>query len=343
MNTKKSAYKKAGVDIDLADQFTTIIGQSIKSLPKNNIYKSIGGYAGLYKLSKDMYIASTTDGVGTKLKVAFLLNQHNTIGIDLVAMSVNDLICVGATPLFFLDYFATSKLNIKQATKVIAGIINGCKQSNVALIGGETAEMPDIYNHGEYDLAGFAVGIVNKKDLLDGSRVRHGDILIGFESSGPHSNGYSLIRRLFKSNEKKWMREILKPTKIYVSLFSQLQKALRNNLKGMAHITGSGFLNIPRINPKFQYVIKIPKTYKRKKIFDEIIKRSKMDLEQAYQTINMGFGLVVAVNPNSISKIMKIAKNNKLKATEIGRISNANKKNQSSVLIYDQGIVIRLQ
>lgn len=343
MSNKNSAYKKAGVDIDLADQFTSIIGKSIKQLPKKNIYKSIGGYAGLYKITQDLFIASTTDGVGTKLKLAFQTNTHNTIGIDLVAMSVNDLICVGATPLFFLDYFATSKLNIKQASKVIEGIVNGCKQSNIALIGGETAEMPDIYHKNEYDLAGFAVGVVHKKDLLDGTRVKHGDVLIGFESSGPHSNGYSLIRKLFKPSEKKWISEIFKPTKIYVSLFKQLQKKLGKNLKGMAHITGSSFLNIPRINPKFQYLIKIPKSYKRNKVFDEIINRSGMDLEQAYQTINMGFGLIIAVDPKSVSNVLTLAKNNKMIATQIGVVSKSTKKNQSSVLIYDQGKIIRLQ
>ncbi len=343
MAKKSSQYKKSGVDIDLADRFTSLIGSAVKSLPKKNIYKSIGGYAGLYKLNSDSFIAATTDGVGTKLKLAFQTNKHHTIGIDLVAMSVNDLICVGATPLFFLDYFATSKLNLKQASSVIQGIVEGCKQSNMALIGGETAEMPGIYHKNEYDLAGFAVGIVNQKNLLDGSRVKQGDVLIGVESSGPHSNGYSLIRTLFKKSEKKWINDIFKPTQIYVSFFHDIQKSIGRSLKGMAHITGSSFLNIPRIHPDYQYKIQIPKNYKRKKVFDEIIKRSKMDLEQAYQTINMGFGLIVAVDPKVANLVIQIAKRNQLKAIQIGSILKADTKNKSSVIISDQGKKIRLQ
>ncbi len=258
----KTAYQKAGVDIVKADRFTSIISSLVKKTMNKNVYKSIGGYAGLYKIDDHRYIAATTDGVGTKLKIAFETGVHDSVGIDLVAMSVNDLICVGAQPLFFLDYLATGKLELATSTKILKGIVKGCVQGKVALIGGETAEMPDLYKKGEYDLAGFAVGILDKKQILDGTRVQAGDVLIGIESSGPHSNGFSLIRKLIKKNEKQLLKRVFQPTKIYVRAIEDLNKKLGKSVSGMAHITGSGFLNVPRISEKFDYYFKIPEKIK---------------------------------------------------------------------------------
>lgn len=304
------AYKKAGVDIHKADRFVGKITQLIGNLPRNRkISKSLGGYASLYEASPGHYICATTDGVGTKLKLAFSLNRHDTVGIDLVAMSVNDLICVGAKPVFFLDYFATGKLSLKTSTAVLRGIVEGCRQSRCALVGGETAEMPGFYAQGEYDLAGFAVGEVRKKDLLDGSRVKQGDLLFGLPSSGPHSNGFSLIRKLFNvesKRDKNWIRKCFVPTKIYVDDIEGIKSKLpAGAIKGLAHITGSGFLNIPRINEAFSYDISWPNAFTTPAVFLEMQKRGSLTAEELFQTFNMGFGMVMAVDEKHAGKLKK--------------------------------------
>ncbi|MEW6056966.1 MAG: phosphoribosylformylglycinamidine cyclo-ligase [Bdellovibrionota bacterium] len=339
----KTAYAKAGVDIVKADRFVETLSKMVKSTLNPKVHKSIGGYASLYQIGPNQFIAATTDGVGTKLKLGFELNRHHTVGIDLVAMSVNDLICVGATPLFFLDYFATGKLDLKTSTEVMRGIVEGCKQGRVALIGGETAEMPGIYAKGEYDLAGFAVGLVDRKDLIDGGGVKEGDLLLGLESSGPHSNGFSLIRKLLdkKPRDAKLVRECFEPTRIYVDAVIALRKTLRHNLKGLAHITGSGFLNIPRINDCFDYQIQLPRSFKIPKLFLQLKTRGKLSWEELYTTFNMGVGLVAVVSPQTFSKAEQTLRALKLKAHLLGRVKRS--RQGSRISVQGPGFAIELR
>lgn len=325
---KSSAYARAGVDIDKADKFVGAISQMVKSTLNEKVARSIGGYAALYQLSVDEYIAATTDGVGTKLKLAFEMKKHDTVGVDLVAMSVNDLICVGARPLFFLDYFATGKLDLKTSKAVIKGIVDGCRQGKVALIGGETAEMPGMYAKGEYDLAGFAVGLVSREQLIDGSRVLPGDVILGMESSGPHSNGFSLIRKLLRgtAKDKKLMQSCLKPTRIYVEPIAALHHELGPQLKGLAHITGSGFLNIPRISDKFDYDIVMPETFEFPKVFQELKSRGKLSWKELYTTFNMGFGMVAVVESALAVRAQNILERSGVRTHVLGTVSRASSK-----------------
>jgi phosphoribosylformylglycinamidine cyclo-ligase len=298
-------YKDAGVDIDAGN---ALVKRIKKRLPK------IGGFGGLFPLLGTKYnLVSSTDGVGTKLKLAFLLNNHKTVGIDLVAMNVNDLICIGAKPLFFLDYFACGKLNVNQADDVIKGISKGCNLSACALIGGETAEMPGFYKDGEYDLAGFSVGIVEKGKEIDGSKIKAGDVLIGLPSSGPHSNGYSLVRKVFNQDElKKYSKSLLCPTKIYVKeVLSAIKKfnLRKQNITGIAHITGGSFYDkIKRILPKNSRVIIEKDSWKVPKIFKTIQERGKISDNEIYRTLNMGIGMVLIVRPAFVLQVKKFFK-----------------------------------
>ncbi len=263
--SSKLTYKKSGVDIDEGEKFVSLISPMAKKTFRPEVMTEIGLFSALFKLDMTKYkepvLVSSTDGVGTKLKIAFMMDKHDTIGTDLVAMCVNDILTTGADPLFFLDYLATGKLNSVTASKVIEGIVKGCKEAGCSLIGGETAEMPGFYHEEEYDIAGFSVGIVEKEKIINGMDIREGDAIIGLASNGLHSNGYSLVRKLFFDKEKmrvdtyipelgnKLGMELLRPTKIYVKAFM----ALRDNveIKGMAHITGGGIPgNLPRILPK---------------------------------------------------------------------------------------------
>lgn len=331
----KGAYEKAGVNRDLADQFVGSISQMVKSTLNANVKSSVGGYAALYALSKDQYLAASTDGVGTKLKLAFEWDSHDTVGIDLVAMSVNDLLCVGAKPLFFLDYFATGKLKPKTAKEVLSGIVQGCREGGCALIGGETAEMPGFYEAGEYDLAGFAVGVVQKSNVLSGKTIKPGDVLIGISSSGFHSNGYSLVRKLFKSwkpsakfaastpwakSSKKVAEELLRPTMIYTKAVDKLTQS--GWVKGLAHITGSGFLNVPRISEKVSYEIQLPPLNERPKAFQwlEGLKDASLTFEEKIQTFNMGIGMVVVCDPKNQRKVLTHIQKSGFKAWDIGRV-----------------------
>jgi phosphoribosylformylglycinamidine cyclo-ligase len=315
----KLNYAQAGVNRKAADRFVEKIAGMSQSTHNRRVKAAVGGYASLYELDKKRWIAASTDGVGTKLKLAFQLKEHRTVGIDLVAMSVNDLLCVGALPLFFLDYFATGKLEQKIAQDVLQGITEGCKQARCALVGGETAEMPDFYTQGEYDLAGFAVGMVEAKQVLPQKEVRPGDVLIGLASSGCHSNGYSLLRKLLEKlgNSKAVARELLTPTRIYVS---SIQPLLESQLvKGLAHITGSGFLNVPRISEKVSYEIHLP-TEGIAPIFKWVESHSEMNLEELTQTFNMGIGMVLVVSPQNAAKVMKSLKKSGETAWEIGKV-----------------------
>jgi phosphoribosylformylglycinamidine cyclo-ligase len=298
-------YRKAGVNINAGNE---LVERLKKKLPR------VGGFGGLFPIVGTKYnLVSSTDGVGTKLKIAFLLNKHNTVGIDLVAMNVNDLICVGAKPLFFLDYFSCSKLNVDQVEQVIKGIAKGCESSGSQLIGGETAEMPGFYKDGEYDLAGFSVGIIEKDREINGSRIKSGDIIIGLPSSGPHSNGYSLIRKVFSDDElKKYSRQLLAPTRIYVKeILTVLAKfnSKKQNIVGIAHITGGSFYDkIERILPENVSVVIEKKSWKVPKIFKIIQGKGRVSEEDIYRTLNMGIGMVLIVRPEIALQIKKFFK-----------------------------------
>jgi len=282
-------YKDAGVDIEKGDALVEKIKLKVKSTYGDRVRSGVGGFACLYEVG-DRLLAAGTDGVGTKLALAKKLDKHDTIGIDLVAMCVNDILCTGAQPLFFMDYLATGKLDVDTANHVLDGIVEGCLQSECALIGGETAEMPGMYGNGEYDLAGFAVGEVKPADVLDGSRVNEGDVLIGLPSSGFHSNGYSLVRKLIKDDETALMQAALTPTKIYwKAIKGLLEKQLLN---GVSHVTGGGLLNIPRINEGFAYQIVPIKTKNTDGQF------GRVDTERMYKNVMEDFKWGGFDNPN---------------------------------------------
>jgi phosphoribosylformylglycinamidine cyclo-ligase len=298
-------YKKSGVDIDLADK---LVDHIAKRAP------AIGGFAGLFPLDLDgtgpFELVACTDGVGTKLKLAFALDKHDTIGIDLVAMSVNDLVCCGAKPLIFLDYYATGKLHLKRSKKIIEGIMEGCRQGRCVLLGGETAEMPGMYPEGEYDLAGFAVGIVKRAEVIDGSKIYPGDLILGLPSSGLHSNGYSLARQVFKGKDlAKWGKALLTPTRIYVDEVQALQAAFRKEeriILGLSHITGGGLVeNVPRILPRGRKAIFRKDAWKRAPLFGEIQNRGRVSDKEMWRTFNMGIGLAIVIRPDSLELARK--------------------------------------
>jgi len=298
-------YRKSGVNIDLADK---LVDHIQKKAP------AIGGFAGLFPLDLDgdgpWELVACTDGVGTKLKLAFALDKHDTIGIDLVAMSVNDLVCCGAKPLIFLDYYATGKLKLQTSKKIISGIMEGCRRGRCVLLGGETAEMPGMYPKDEYDLAGFAVGIVKRKDVIDGSKIFPGDLILGLPSSGLHSNGYSLARQVFKGKDlAKFGKALLTPTRIYVDEVNALVKALRAEegiVLGLSHITGGGLVeNVPRILPRGRKAIFRKDAWKMNPLFREIQRRGNVPEKEMWRTFNMGLGLVIVIRPESLKAAMK--------------------------------------
>lgn len=326
---QRLTYKDAGVDIKKADKFV----QAIKSLAGAN-KGEIGGFGGLFEFAKKKYknpvLVSATDGVGTKLKLATLMNRHRTVGIDLVAMSVNDVVTVGAKPLFFLDYISSSQLKLRQLKEIVRGIVKGCQEAGCSLIGGETAQMPGMYKKGEYDLAGFCVGVVERREIIDGRKVKVGDKVIGIESSGLHSNGFSLVRKVFSKTElKKYSRDLLKPTRIYVKPILSLLSAIHyplSAIKAIAHITGGGFYgNIPRILPQ-GVAINIDKaSWRIPKIFRFIKEKGRISDREMFKTFNMGIGMVLVVRPHSVSKIKsKLAKFN-LRNWVIGEVIKGRK------------------
>jgi len=325
-------YKDAGVNIDEGNKFVKMIKSFAEKTIKEGVLQGIGGFAALYEIKnyKNPVLVSSTDGVGTKLKIAFMMDKHDTIGIDLVAMCVNDVIVVGAKPLFFLDYFATGKLESEKAIEVIKGITEGCQIAGCSLIGGETAELPGFYKEGEYDLAGFCVGIAEKEEIIDTSSIKEGDVIIGLPSSGVHSNGYSLVRKVFFEENKFSVdtyvpdlgktlgEELLTPTKIYVKSVAAL-KGL--NIKGMAHITGGGFIeNIPRILEK-GLSAKIERgSWEVPVIFNLIRKLGNIEEKEMYRTFNMGIGMVVIVDKEEISFALKRLEEAGEKAFVVGEI-----------------------
>lgn len=316
-------YKKAGVDIDEGDRFVDLISPIVRKTFRKEVLADIGSFGALFSLDLKKYrepvLVSGADGVGTKLKIAFLADKHNTVGIDLVAMSVNDILTSGAEPLFFLDYLATGKLDAGRAALVIEGIANGCKEAGCSLIGGETAEMPGFYQDGEYDLAGFAVGAVDKDKIIDGSNIKEGDSIIGISSAGLHSNGYSLVRKIFFDTRDMDVsayvqelgttlgEELLKPTRIYVKAFSSLNDKI--DVKGMAHITGGGIPgNLPRIFPdKMSAVIK-KGAWPVPVIFALIREMGNVPVDDMDRTFNMGIGYIIVVPGNKSNDAVKLLK-----------------------------------
>jgi len=304
MTEEKLSYKSAGVDIDAGEQAVELMKNFTRETFNSNVLNNIGGFGGFYSLKdfQDMQepvLVGSTDGVGTKLMVAFDLDRHDTVGIDLVAMSVNDLICCGATPLFFLDYIATGKMIPDKMAAIVKGIADGCKQADCALIGGETAEMPDMYRENEYDLAGFAVGIVDKQQIIDGSKIKENDLVVALSSSGLHSNGYSLAR---KALGQQYAEEMLTPTRIYVK---DIKKLLAQNLQinGIANITGGGIIEkLGRIIPDGLTAIIDKNSWTVPEIFHKIAARGIAEREM-YRTFNMGVGMCLVVAPEDADKI----------------------------------------
>lgn len=313
------SYSDSGVDVTRGYKAVELMKKHVKETYDKNVLGDLGSFGGFYdisgeKISNPVLVAGT-DGVGTKLKYAFVLDKHDTVGIDAVAMCVNDIVCQGARPLFFLDYFATGKLDPEKVATVVKGVSEGCKMSGCALIGGETAEMPSFYPDGEYDMAGFAVGIVDKSKVINGSTIKEGDVLIGLASSGVHSNGFSLVRKLFGETKeevdvfdarlgKTYGEALLTPTRIYVKTILSLMQ--RVNLKGVAHITGGGFIeNIPRIFPKGIGCEINLKSYPLPVLFEIIKEKSGLNSDQLYNTFNMGIGMVVAVDAADEDKTLK--------------------------------------
>lgn len=332
---KGLTYKKAGVNIDEGERFVNLITPIVKKTFRKEVLTNIGSFNALFKLNIKKYkspvLVSGTDGVGTKLKIAFMMDKHNTVGIDLVAMCVNDILTSGAEPLFFLDYFATGKLNSKKATEIIKGITIGCKEAGCSLIGGETAEMPGFYPENEYDLSGFAVGIVEKSEIIDGSKIKTGDLIIGLSSNGIHSNGYSLVRKLFFDLKKMKIdtyipelrrtlgEELLRPTKIYVKAYMALKNKV--DIKGMAHITGGGIPgNLPRIFPKGVSAIIRENSWYVPEIFRIIKEMGNVPEEDMRRTFNMGIGYIIVLPETDAYNALKILKKIGFKSYIIGTV-----------------------
>lgn len=332
-DNKSFTYKDAGVDIDAGNQLVDNIKPLVKATHRSGVMGSLGGFGGLFDLSeidcKNPVLVSGTDGVGTKLKLAHLLNDHSTIGIDLVAMCANDIIVMGAEPLFFLDYFACGKLDIKQASDVIKGIAKGCKDSGCALIGGETAEMPGMYEGDDYDLAGFVVGVVDKNKIIDGSQIKAGHSIIGVASTGPHSNGYSLIRKILEAsgadiNESfdgsTLGKKLLAPTQLYAkSVLSLLEKD--EEVFGIAHITGGGIMeNITRVIPKSLAIEINTNSWQQPEVFDWLQHHGNIEQEEMLRTFNCGIGLCLIVEEANVSNIIAHFETHNIDAWNIGSV-----------------------
>lgn len=332
-------YKSAGVDVEEGQKAVELMKKHVQSTFNDNVLDDIGGFGGLFALNlqgiNDPVLVSGTDGVGTKLKLAFAMDKHDTIGKDCVAMCVNDILCQGAAPLFFLDYIATGRLKAEKVADIVKGIAMGCKEAGCALIGGETAEMPGFYADGEYDMAGFTVGIVDKSKIITGKDIKSGDLIIGLKSSGIHSNGYSLVRKLLLEKEEMKLDEfidelgstlgnvLLEPTKIYVK--SVLQVIKKVQVKGISHITGGGFFeNIPRILPNSVNAEINLGSWEKPPIFDLIQKRGNVSLEEMFKTFNMGIGMMLVISPEDKDKVLEILASNGETGYLIGKINEGN-------------------
>lgn len=326
MDDSKIDYRKAGVDQERGDALVDWLKSSgPKSFPHHDkIVSGIGGFAALFRAPfqnmKSPCLVSSTDGVGTKVKLATQFQKFDTVGQDLVGMCVNDLICCGATPLFFLDYYATGQLNLPEAKSFLGGVRDACHASGCALIGGETAEMPGVYRDGDFDCAGFAIGVVDEAETLGSHRVKTGDVTIGISSSGFHSNGYSLLRKIFADDMDKWQEQLMKPTMLYTNLMKSLlaDPILKKELKAAAHITGGGIENVPRVLPA-------KTAWKMKKwpvpqLFLEAQKRASLSDDSFYETFNCGIGFVLVVSPQAEKQVYHIAESLGYIAQNVGEV-----------------------
>ena len=333
-------YKDAGVDVEAGYRSTELIKELVKKTHREGVLGGLGGFSGAFSLKKylDMeepVLLSGTDGVGTKLKLAFILDRHDTVGIDCVAMCVNDIICAGGEPLFFLDYIACGKNRPERIAKIVEGVAKGCSLSGACLIGGETAEMPGFYDEDEYDLAGFAAGICDRKDMIDTAAVTEGDVLIGLSSTGVHSNGFSLVRKVFPMEKKALSKRydelgcslgeaLLEPTRIYVKAVMELKKSV--NIHGISHITGGGFYeNIPRMLPDGKRAYLRKDSYDIPPIFDILRMEGNLSEDTLYHTFNMGLGMVMAVSSEDADKAVSILNDNGYRSVIVGEIKNGDK------------------
>lgn len=334
-------YKNAGVDIEAGYKSVELMKEHIKKTMRPEVLTNIGGFSGAFSIEtfKNMEkptLVSGTDGVGTKLKLAFIMDRHDTVGIDCVAMCVNDIACAGGEPLFFLDYIACGKNVPEKIAMIVKGVAEGCAQSNAALIGGETAEMPGFYPIDEYDLAGFAVGVVDEKDLITGETITEGDVLVGIASSGVHSNGFSLVRSVFemtKENLETYREELgttlgealLTPTKIYVKTLRNIKEA-GVTIKGCSHITGGGFYeNVPRMLPEGKHAVIKKDSYPVLPIFKLLQKEGNIEEKMMYNTYNMGLGMVLAIAPADVDQTIAAIEAAGEKAYVVGQIKNGEK------------------
>ena len=334
-------YKKAGVDIEAGYKSVELMKEHVKKTMRPEVLGGLGGFAGAFDLSgiknmEEPVLLSGTDGCGTKVKLAFVMDKHDTIGIDAVAMCVNDIACSGGEPLFFLDYIACGKNHPEKIASIVSGVAEGCLQSECALVGGETAEHPGLMPEDDYDLAGFAVGVVDKKDIIDGSTIKAGDTLIGIASSGVHSNGFSLVRKVFEMTKEsldtyydelgKTLGEaLIEPTRIYVKALKNV-KNVGVRIKGCSHITGGGFFeNVPRMLPENVRAIIKKESYPVPALFDLIQKNGNIEEHMMYNTFNMGLGMVIAVNPKDVDATMKAIEDAGDKCYVVGNIVEGDK------------------
>ena len=334
-------YKKAGVDIEAGYKSVELMKEHVKNTMRPEVLGGLGGFAGAFDLSgiknmEEPVLLSGTDGCGTKVKLAFVMDKHDTIGIDAVAMCVNDIACSGGEPLFFLDYIACGKNYPEKIASIVSGVAEGCLQSECALVGGETAEHPGLMPEDDYDLAGFAVGVVDKKDIIDGSTIKAGDTLIGIASSGVHSNGFSLVRKVFEMTKEsldayydelgKTLGEaLIEPTRIYVKALKNVKNA-GVRIKGCSHITGGGFFeNVPRMLPENVRAVIKKDSYPVPALFDLIQKNGNIEEHMMYNTFNMGLGMVIAVNPKDVDATMKAIEDAGDKCYVVGNIVEGDK------------------
>ncbi len=341
-------YKGAGVDIEAGNRFVDMIKPLVKSTSRPEVLTDIGGFGGLFALNPHKYtspvLVSSTDGVGTKLKLAFQLDRHDTVGIDLVAMCVNDIIVQGAEPLFFLDYFGTGRLSPEKAALVVKGIAEGCRQAGCALVGGETAELPGFYAEGEYDLAGFTVGVVDRDKIIDGSTIQVGEALIGIASNGLHSNGYSLARRIVDERLEHGLDTrlpggketlgdaLLRPTRIYVKTILNLLRDCE--IHGMAHITGGGLIeNVPRVLPRHCQAVIRKDSWPKLPVFELLREAGNLEEQELYRTFNYGIGMVLVVPKKSAEDIVSRLHGLKEKAYIIGEIAACDDQSEQVKLI----------
>lgn len=325
-------YKAAGVDKEAGYREVALIKELVKRTQNENVLSSIGGFSGLYALGqyRDPVLVSGTDGVGTKLKLAFMTGVHNTVGEDAVAMCVNDILCQGAKPLFFLDYIGTGKLEPEKMASVVEGVANGCVKGEMVLIGGETAEMPGFYEDGEYDIAGFAVGVVERDEIIDGREIQEGDVILGLASSGLHSNGFSLVRKIVFERENLDLNEhygldrtlgeeLLTPTRIYVKSVRPVIE--ETDVHGIVHITGGGiYENVPRILPSGLTAQLDYTGVERPKIFDAIGQWGKIETKEMYSTFNMGIGMMLFLDEKDATKARKLMEERGETVYELGRV-----------------------